>query len=373
MDALTEGRVRKINEMAEAVLADSRRGARLDEPGTSSRLDLSPRDLNRYSFSRAVQTQIASVKYIDKFCGFERECSNELATRFEVPLGDLAIPMDVLEHRALSPHYLVEASAPESLSFIDILRDRSSVFRSGAQFLPDLIADVAIPRQVSDATITWLSPSGSVIASDSSFGQISATPKIACIITELSEQLLRQSSADRIIKAGLAAVNGVGISNAAIAGAGGVEPLGIQNMPWIGTASGTNLAYAGLVGVQKTILDANAIVNQQTLGYVTTPTIAELLKNRQRFTGTDSPLWRGALHEGEIEGVRAVSSKQAPSGTMLYGDWSTVYVCAWGPLMLSADRGGTRFNQARVGIRSLWFVDVLATSPTSFVKISSIT
>jgi hypothetical protein len=373
MDLLTQARVLKINEMAEAVLADSSRRARLHEPRTSSRLDLSPRDLNRYSLARAVQTQIAMPEYIDKFCGFERECSNELAGRFEVPLGGLAIPMDVLEHRALSPHYLIDASAPESLSFIDALRNRSIVFGLGAQLLPDLRDDVSIPRQVSDAPLTWLAPSGSVTAADSSFGQISAIPKTGCVITELSEQLLRQSSADPIIKAGLAAVMGVGVDLAAIAGAGGVEPLGILNMPGIGTLSGTNLAYVGLVGVQKTVADANAILNGKTLGYATTPTAAEQLKLRQQFTGTDSPLWRGALHEGEIAGVRAVSSKQVPSGTMLYGDWSTVYVCAWGPLMLSADRGGTRFNQARVGIRVLWFVDVLCTSPISFVKITSIT
>ena len=58
---------------------------------------------------------------------------------------------------------------------------------------------------------------------------------------------------------------------------------------------------------------------------------------------------------------------------MLYGDWSTVYVGEWGPLLLTADRGGTRFNQGIVGIRALWMVDVIATAPSSFVKIISIT
>jgi len=336
-------------------------------------LNLHSRDLERYSLARAIQSQIQSMYSDREAGGIEQECHDELVKRFDIPLGSIAVPMDVLTYRGPRPVYSVGVSAPRDLSFIDLLRNRSIAYRLGAQHLSDLKDDVAIPRQVSGTTIVWLSPTGSVTASDSAFGQVSGTPRQACIVTEVSEQLMRQSSADPIIKSGLAADMAVGLDAAVINGAGGLEPLGILNTPGIGSASGTNLAYAGLVGVQKTVADANAIMNPQGLGYATTPTVAEQLKNRQRFTGTDSSLWRGALHEGEIEGVLAVSSKQMLSATLLYGDWSTVYIGEWGPLLLSADRGGTRFNQASVGIRALWMVDVFVTAPTAFVKVTSIT
>lgn len=125
--------------------------------------------------------------------------------------------------------------------------------------------------------------------------------------------------------------------------------------------------------MQKTVADANAVVDPLSAGYVTTPTVAELLKGRQRFTSTDSPLWRGAVHEGEIEGVKAIASKSVPASTMLYGDWSTLVIGEWGPLVLSANASGTRFNQVLVGIRALWMIDVFVTAPTAFVKMTSIT
>jgi hypothetical protein len=39
----------------------------------------------------------------------------------------------------------------------------------------------------------------------------------------------------------------------------------------------------------------------------------------------------------------------------------------WGVLELSTDNGGTRFNQAQVGVRALWMVDVLLRYPQAFV------
>jgi Phage capsid family len=371
MDLLTQGRVNKINELAQAVLADSQRRRLREGPGGGAYLGLSESEVRRYSLARAIQSRLDTPFDDPREGAFERECSEELAKRFELPIGSMAVPQDVLECRGLG--FLIGASAPSEFSFMDALRQRSVVFQLGAQHLQGLRDDVAIPRQVTDQTLQWLAPTGSATASDPSLGQLSGTPRRACVITDVSEQLLRQSSADRILKAGLAAVMAVGIDAAAINGAGGVEPLGVLNSIGVGGLSGTSLAYAGLVGVQKTVAHATAILDPSTLGYVTTPAVAELLKTRQRFTGTDSPLWRGAVHQGEIEGVVAVSTRNMLTATAVYGDWSTVYVCEWGPLMLAADRGGTRFNVGLVGIRAQWFLDVIVTSPTSFVKITSIT
>ena len=370
MDTLTQGRVSKINELAAAVLADSQRRAnRVYSSSKTARLGMGMEDVKEYSIARAVQYMLGTLQG-----GLEAECNRELHARNELPIGTFAIPLDVLESRALNqPNFLVGASAPHAVSFVEMLRNKSIAFRLGVQHLTDLTDAVAIPRQITDATISWMTPNGSVTASDSSFGQLSANPKTAIALTEVSEQLLQQSSADTILMSGLAAVVAVGVDAAVINGTGGAQPLGILSAQGIGTASGTSLGYAGLVAAQKTVADASAIVNPQTLAYATTPAVSEQLKNRQRFTSTDSPLWTGALHDGTIEGVRAVASKQMPSATMVYGDWSSIYLCEWGPLLLSADRGGTRFNLGQVGIRARWMVDVLLTSPSSFVKITAIT
>ena len=53
-------------------------------------------------------------------------------------------------------------------------------------------------------------------------------------------------------------------------------------------------------------------------------------ENRQQFTNTDTPLWVGAIHKGQISGVRAIATKQIPAATMIYGDWSHAAVVGMG-------------------------------------------
>lgn len=201
MDLVTEARVNRINELAASVLADARLQARRYVPGMTARLGLSRDDLRQYSLTRVIQYQLGKSEG-----GFEFDCHRELEKRFELPLSTFAIPLDVLEHRALYPNQLVGVSAPQDLSFIEMLRNQSIAYRLGVQRITDLKDNVAIPRQITDATLAWMAPNGSVTASESSFGQVSATPRTAVAITEVTEQLLLQASADRIIMAGLAAV-----------------------------------------------------------------------------------------------------------------------------------------------------------------------
>lgn len=375
MDLVKQARFEKIGELLQTVYESTERmKARNEMPREKSAfLDLSPRDHERWSWRRAIISQLAPPHLGQHSDGFEHECSVDIKKRLNIQSAGIAIPIDMLHYRSPRPSYSVGASAPAGLSFIDMRRNASCVLTLGAQILEDLRDDVAIPRQIVDPTLTWLAPGSTAAPSDSAFGQIHATPKQAIVISEVSEQLLRQSSSDRIIKAGLAAVTGVGLDAAVLNGTGGAKPLGLFTVPQIATASGTALGYAGLVGVQKTVADSNGIVNNNALGYLSTPTVAEQSKNRQRFTSTDTPAWQGGIHDGNIEGVRAMSTKNVPTASLIYGDWSTIWIAEWGPLILDIDRGGTRFNQGMVAIRATWLIDVIISSPSSFVKIQSIT
>jgi hypothetical protein len=87
----------------------------------------------------------------------------------------------------------------------------------------------------------------------------------------------------------------------------------------------------------------------------------------QSFTSTDTPIWRATRSTAQLVGFRAMSSEQLASGNLIFGSWDEVVIGEWGVLELSTDRGGTRFNQAQVGIRALWMVDVLLRYPQSFI------
>jgi hypothetical protein len=57
---------------------------------------------------------------------------------------------------------------------------------------------------------------------------------------------------------------------------------------------------------------------------------------------------------------------------LIFGSWDEVVIGDWGVLEIATDNGGTRFNQAQVGIRALWMVDVLLRYPQAFVVSSNL-
>jgi hypothetical protein len=125
------------------------------------------------------------------------------------------------------------------------------------------------------------------------------------------------------------------------------------------------VTYAKVLAFVSTAGALNAIRGNP--GFVTTTAGASKLMQTQRFTSTDSPVWTGNMLDGNLVGFNAMSSEQLASANLIFGSWDEVVIGDWGVLELSTDNGGTRFNQAQVGVRALWMVDVLLRYPQSFV------
>lgn len=313
---------------------------------------------------------------------FEIEASNavakqlgrELTTSIFVPAEVLEMPLDLAAaRRSLSTEvpgkggYLVNV---ENMGFIDILRNRSVALAMGARTISGLVGNGVAIRQTGKPTVTWQSGEGtSVTAGDQNLGQLSMTPKTVIAVTDVSEQLLRQASpsAEQFVMADLAADVAIdGVDNAVIHGLGGAQPLGIKNVP--GIASGQDAAsatYAKILAFVSTAGGANAIKSNP--GFVTNTAGASVLMQRQRFSGTDTPLWTGNMMDGQCVGLRSMSSEQIASGNLIFGSWGEVVIADWGVLETAMDHSGTRFNQAQVGIRAMWMVDVLVRYPQAFV------
>ena len=256
-----------------------------------------------------------------------------------------------------------------------LLRNRSIAFQAGVPLIDAASSSFSWPKQTGASTPAWLNPGGSASSSAPTFVQITSTPKTLLTFLEVPISLLTQAgpAGEAFLIDGLTRDLAVAVDLAVLAGTGASgQPLGILNTPGIGTFSGTTLGYAGLVEAQTDVADNSAVLDPTALAYVTTPTIAQTLKGRQRFTGTDSPLWKGGIHTGEIEGVKALSTKQMPAATVLYGDWSSVYVVQWGALALRVNPYQD-FNKGLVGIRAMWLLDVVVRYPLSFSVATSVT
>ena len=53
-----------------------------------------------------------------------------------------------------------------------------------------------------------------------------------------------------------------------------------------------------------------------------------------------------------------MSSRQMPTATMLFGDWSTVSAVEWGVLAIEVNPF-TDFKAGIIGIRAIWSMDVI--------------
>lgn len=396
-----------IGNMAKAAKIDSRVEARWIEDGTSledvsreiltvieergkakpatlSEIGLTRKEAQQFSLFRAIRALKFGAQH-SRFmeeAAFEIDCSRavakklnrEMNTSFLVPAEVLTRSMseDVMK-RALattpgaSGGYLVNV---ENMGFIDILRNRSVARNMGARTLSGLEGNVVFARQTGKPSVTWQGGEHtSVTAADQTLGQLSMTPKTAIVITDVSEQLLRQSnpSAEQFVMADLAADIAIdGVDYAVINGTGGSQPLGIVNTTGVTTGQDAAAAtYAKILAFPGAAAAVNAIRGNP--GFVARAAGAIVLMQKQRFTSTDTPLWAGNIFDGTLVGFRAMSSEQVASGNLIFGSWDEVVIGEWGVLELASDTGGTRFNTATVGIRAMWMVDVMLRYPQAFV------
>lgn len=355
-------------------------------PQSVTKLGLSEKETKRFSLARAI---LAVRDDNWSKAGFEAECSREIAQRlgrvpdakrFYVPLEvqqDQRIAKNDLTKRDLTVAsagaggYLVET---QNVGFLELLRNRAVAFRLGAMSLPGLVGNVTIPRQSAAATAYWLaSESTSITESQQTFVQVALSPKTVGAYTELSRQLLLQSSpaAESIVNRDLAAVTALAVDQAVINGSGASgQPTGIINTAGIGSVSGTSIAYAGMLEFQTDVAGNNVMPVRG--GYATTAAVAALLMQRVKFTNTASPLWDGNVWDGNVCGFPGMSSAQVPSANILFGDWNEVVVGEWGVLEIEVNPYAN-FQAGIVGVRAMYSVDVALRRPFAFSLATSVT
>jgi HK97 family phage major capsid protein/HK97 family phage prohead protease len=355
-------------------------------PQSVTKLGLSESETKRFSLARAI---LAVRDDNWSKAGFEAECSREIAQRmgrvpdpkrFFVPLEvqhDQRINRSDLTKRDLTVAsaggggYLVET---QNVGFIELLRNRAVAMRLGAMSLPGLVGNVTIPRQSVAGTAYWLaSESTQITESQQTFVQVALSPKNVGAYTEISRQLLLQSSpaAESIVNRDLAAIVALAVDQAAINGSGASgQPTGIINTAGIGSVSGTSIAYAGLLEFQTDVASNN--VEPVRGGYATTAAVAALLMQRVKFTNTASPLWDGNVWDGNVCGFPGLSSAQMPSANILFGDWNECVIGEWGVLEIEVNPYAN-FQAGICGVRAIYSVDVAVRRPFAFSLATSVT
>lgn len=351
-------------------------------PQSEAKLGLGTKEVQSYSFFNAIR---AVVDKSWNNAGFELECSRAIAQKlnkvpdphkfyvpFEVQQRALPMRRDLTVASGSGGGYLVETA---NQSFIELMRNRSVVYTMGARRLAGLTGSLTIPKQTGAATAVWLSSeSATATESAQTFGQLAMAPKSVGAYTEISRQLMLQSSPDAegIVASDLATVCALAIDVGALRGAGSSgEPQGIVGTSGVGSVSGSSLAAAGILEFQSDVAAGNLL--SDAFGYVTTPAVAALLMARPELPSTGTTrLWQGSMLNGSLFGQRAMSSNQMSSATMLAGDFSQVVIGEWGVLEIEVNPYAN-FQAGIVGIRAMVSIDVGVRYGGAFSYASSIT
>lgn len=375
-----------LNKVADDLLAILEERGRTN-PESEARLDLSKSEVRRYSLMRALR---AAANKDWKNAGLELECNKEISKRLNtVPKSDTSffVPLDILmrdlpaaQKRDMTAagvsgsNYLVSTDNYPG-SFIDLLRNSSVSMRMGVTRLSGLRGNVTIPKMTAGNTAYWLADETTQITeSQPTIGQLSLSPKNVAALTELSHQLMSQSTpdAESLVLTSIARDIGLAVDVGVLRGSGASgQPQGIVGTNGVGSVTGTSLAAAGILEFQSDVAGANAL--NPGCGYVTTPAVAALLAVRPELpsTGTER-LWKGNLLEGQLFNFPAYASNQMAAATMLFGWWPSVVLAEWGVLELMVNPFSD-FTRGLTAVRGWYTCDVGVRYAGAFSYSSSIT
>ena len=347
----------------------------------SSDIGLTKKEVQQFNLLRGINALAnPGDQHARSAAQFEFECSQEVGKKMGRSAGGFYLPTDVQKRdlvagTANAGGYSVST---ELRGFIDILRHAMVIDRAGAVFMNGLVGNIAIPKLSAAGTAYWVAENAAPTESQQTLAQVTMSPKTVGAYTDISRQLILQSSLDvqNMVTRDLATIIGLGIQQAAINGPGsGNAPTGILTAVTASQVGGTNGAaatWANIVGLESDVAANNADVG--TMGYLTNAKVRGKLKVTEQFATTNGkPVWAdGALPLNGYAGhvTNAVPSNltkgnQSLSSAIIFGDFASLLIGLWGATDILVDpyTGGAA---GTVRVRVLQSCDVALRHVESF-------
>jgi HK97 family phage major capsid protein len=369
----------------------------------STALQLTPREAREYSIARGVLEAANAVLQNREPSGLEFEITQDLKRGMPDYKGGLIVPTSTRAGLDTATSTKgAELKFQQPLPWLDMLRIESVVMRAGATFIDNLTGGpVAFPRLTTQTAPVWAAqnPLADQAQNDPVFSQPTANPKSLMANTYYSRQLLRQSevggginSVDKIVAIDIARAHAVLVDGVAVGGTGASnQPTGVatQLAGAALIAAGTNgaqLTWANYVDIEAAAAAANSsfadtddsddavkVVN----AWVTTPAIRQRARKTDRSGATSGWMIMGDENRTKLMGSPVYVSASVPStltkgtsvGTchaVVYGRWSDLYVCQWGPGVELVVDPMTLKKQGVIAVASYHMVDIVVARVGSF-------
>jgi HK97 family phage major capsid protein len=363
--AIAEGRsIEEFRELLENI--GSQRGLENQEVGMTNQ------EVKKFSLARAVNALANPTdRRAQEAASFEFECSRAAADQYGTTAQGIMLPAEVLRTWKRDMN-----SGDDSAlfsddfrggDFIDALRNQSSVMQAGARMLGGLSGDVKIPKKTAASTAAWIgTEGGDSTESEMTVGQVSLAPKTLGAFTDVTRQLLIQSSLDveGLIRDDLSRALAIAIDKAGLEGTGSSgQPTGILNQTGVNTVTafaGANPTFAEVVTLETAVAEDNAL--QGNLSYIMPASMYGALKTTEKASGTAQFVVEPG---GSINGYRGIVSNQATAGNLYFGNFDDLLIGMFGGLDLTVDPY-TMSKSGTIRLVALQSVDMAVRHAVSF-------
>lgn len=342
-----------------------------DKPLENNDIGLNRKEKRQFSIVRAIAAlSNPGDRRLREAAAFEFEASEAAAQRYGRSAQGIMLPTDVLGvwKRDLNTSDDNEIVATNLLAgeFIDVLRNAASVMQAGARMLPGLVGNVAIPKKTAASSGGWISTEGGAASeSEPTFGTVSLTPKTVGAFTDMTRQLILQSTpaVEALVRDDLTQALALAIDKGALEGTGSSgQPTGILNTSGVNKPSSFAAAvptFGELVALETAVAEDNALFGN--LAYITDAATYGGLKTRSKDSGSGMFVLEG----GQANGYNVIRTQQATAGNVYFGNFADLLIGMWAGLDITVDPY-TSSNTGTVRVVALQTVDVAVRNAVSF-------
>ena len=369
-------------DMAEKAVAEGRtlaefRGELLNvignKPLDNTEIGLAPKEVRQFSLLKAIRAHANPTdRAAQQAAAFELEASAAASEAYGREAQGIMIPNEVLRSWAVRDLNTTDDAAViaddfRGGSFIDVLRNQSSVMQAGATMLSGLSGNVKIPKKTAASAASWISTEGGAASeSEPTLGQVTMAPKTLGAFTDITRLMMMQSSLDieALVRNDLSTAIALAIDLGALAGTGSSgQPTGVKNTSGINAPTNfaaANPTFAEVVAMETAVAEDNALSGN--LAYIAPAGMYGALKTTAKDAGSGQFV---VGPDGNMNGYNTIVSNQVTAGDLYFGNFADLLIGMYGGLDIVVDPY-TSSTSGTVRIVALQTCDVAVRHAVSF-------
>ena len=355
-------------------------------------VDAPVKEQRAYSLGKMIRAQVTGDW---RDAGLEREMHDEIVKRTGKEARGFYIPdfafrsgvMTTAATGAVGTENVTDNFVPtvqRGDMFIEALRAKQVMANLGVTYIGGLTNRIRMPKIATGAAAGFVEEAGDVSDQSPTDAGVTLQPRTLGAKAAISRLLALESvpAIEQVVQDDLLRSIADKIEYYAIQGSGSSgQPTGILNDGNVGNvdiSAGTDVAaltWADITDLVKTVEDANGVINQAALGWLSNPKVKAKMANTVKVSSTDSVM---LLNDpwNSIYGYRAEFTSNVPSnlnpgdgGTdasaLIFGDFSQLMVGLFGSPSVMVDPY-SEGDSGNVVIRVMQEVDVALRNSASF-------